>query len=156
MRFLLCLFTMPFLIGGCGTSRVIPAAEMNLEAAQAAAKAKTPAVQEKVWNGVWLELGVEGELVSPGKAKLKGTELVVSIVTTGWSSFDTPKGESRSGWADLRFMLNGEMKNVRIEEEDYGYAHGYRIDVSYAYEKWDEVRSLYDPHVKMTITRESP
>ena len=154
MRSLICLIAVSFFLGGCSSTRVIPAAELNQQAAMKAAQAQAPVAKKKPWTGAWFELGVEGELISPGKGKLKGTELVVSIVTTGWTSFDTPKGESRSGWADLRFMLNGEMKNVRIEEGDYGYAHGYRIDVSYAYELWDENRSLYDPHVKMTIIKE--
>ena len=66
---------------------------MNQQAALKAAQANAPVAQKKVWTGGWFELGVEGELVSPGKAKLKGTDMVISIVTTGWSSFDTPKGK---------------------------------------------------------------
>ena len=138
---------------GCSTGRVISASEM-----QQAAQVKSAPVAPKVetWTGSWVELDAEAELVSPAKAKLRGTDMVISIVTTGWSSFETPKGESRQGWAEMQFILNGEVKRVRIEEDDYGFAHGYKIEVSYAFELWNEERAIYDPHVKYTVRKKSP
>ena len=137
---------------GCSSGRVISAAEMDKASQlQETQVAPTSAVPE--WTGSWADIDVATELVSPLKAKIRGTEIVMSIVTTGWSSFDTPKGESRQGWAELQFIQDGEVKRVRIEEGDYGFAFGYRIDVSYAFELWNEERSLYDPHVKYTVTK---
>lgn len=120
------------------------------DAASAQPVAPAPA---PTWSGSWIELGVEQELVSPNKAMIRGTKLQMAIHTTGWSSFDTPSGESRSGWADLRFIQDGEVKSVRIDEGDFGFAFGYRIDVLYAYELWDDDRAVYDPHVKFIIAR---
>ena len=155
MRLIGLLMTLALLIAGCSSGKVISAAEMD----KATRLQETPVVSSPVvpeWTGSWADLGIETELVSPFKAKIRGTEIVVSIVTTGWSSFETPKGESRQGWAELQFIQDGDVKRVRIEEGDYGFAHGYRIDVSYAFELWNEERSLYDPHVKYTITKQSP
>ena len=141
------------LLTSCASTQVISAQEMTLKNAPPAPVAAPVQVE---WTGIWIELGTEAEIVAPKKGKIQGTEVTVSVSETGWSSFTTPKGESRSGWASLRFMQNGEMKSVRIDEDDYGFAFGYRIDVSYAYELWNERRSVYDPHVKFTLSKQTP
>ena len=153
MRMTGILLIVAFTSAGCTVGKVISADEMAKQQTSRTPLAfDTP--KPAPWNGSWAVPGEEGELISPGKAKIKDTQIVISIITTGWSSFDTPKGESRLGWVDLQCIKDGDVKRVRIEEGDYGFAHGYRIDVSYAYEIWNEERSIYDPHIKYTVQQQ--
>ena len=137
---------------GCGGTKVITAEEMRAADRVAnSAKAAHESPKEE-WEGAWVETGTEVELLSPDMVMIRGTKTQISLVTTGWSTHETPRGESRFGWAEFQLVRGSEAKRVRIEEDSTGYALGFQLDVQYAYEKWNEMRADYDAHAKVIIT----
>ena len=141
---------------GCGGTKVITAEEMRaVDQAVESAKAAQESPQED-WQGDWVETGKQVELFSPDMVMIRGTKTQISLVTTGWSTHETPRGESRFGWAEFQLVRGSEAKRVRIEEDSTGYALGFQLDVQYAYEKWNEARADYDAHAKVVITPPTP
>ena len=141
---------------GCGGTKVITAEEMRAaDQAVESAQAVQESPQED-WQGEWVETGTQVELFSPDMVMIQGTQTQISLVTTGWSTHETPRGESRFGWAEFQLVRGSEAKRVRIEEDSTGYALGFQLDVQYAYEKWNETRADYDAHAKVVITPPAP
>ena len=141
---------------GCGGTKVITAEEMRAvdQAVESAKAAQEPPRED--WQGDWVETGKQVELFSPDMVMIRGTKTQISLVTTGWSTHETPRGESRFGWAEFQLVRGSEAKRVRIEEDSTGYALGFQLDVQYAYEKWNEARADYDAHAKVVITPPAP
>ena len=143
-------------LAGCGGTKVITAEEMQAADRAAQQSQQTQQPREEGWQGAWLDTGSEVEILSPNMLMIRGTKTQISLVTTGWSTHETPRGETRFGWAEFQLVRGSEAKRVRIEEDATGYALGFQLDVTYAYEQWNEKRADYDAHAKLVITPPSP
>lgn len=161
MRWTMAAWVLGALLVACGGSeRVIPKEDMSASQAQereaaereAAARAQT---QEAAWTGPVAKLGAEAHLVGTDAVKVEGTDVVVQLVKTTWTTIETPRGESRRGTARLLLTKGDaeEIKDLQIDEGDTGDALGLRIAVSYAYEVWDDNTSEYLPEAKIVVTR---
>lgn len=161
MRRALVALTLGVLLGACGGGdRVIPKEQMVDKAAQereAAAReeAARQQAQETAWTGPSAKLGEEIHLVGTDAVKLEGTDIVLQLIKTSWTTVETPSGETRRGTARL-LLTKGDaeqIKDVQIDEGKDGAALGLRIDVSYAFEVWDDRSSGYLPEAKVVVSK---
>ncbi|GMV38964.1 MAG: hypothetical protein AMXMBFR64_06800 [Myxococcales bacterium] len=149
------------MLAACGSSeRVVPKEQMVDRAAMEREAAAREAAQRQqaeaaAWKGPTAKLGEEIHLVGTGAVKLEGTDLVLQLVKTSWTTVETPRGKSRKGTARLMLTKGDaeEIKDVQIDEGKDGLALGLRIEVSHAHEAWDDRTSGYLPEAKVVVTR---
>ena len=142
------------ILQACGGTKVIPRETMMAqEAVKTQAQPTSVVAAEPPWEGVTVEMGEEADLVFPTLARTADRALIFQIMRTGWTTFGTPSGESRLGWAELMVSRGDESKSIQIEEDEQSIVFGYTIAVSYAFEKWNDSGANYDPHVRFTVTK---
>lgn len=145
---------------GCGSmERVVPKEDMAAKQAAereaaARAEAERARAEEAAWTGPVAQPGQEVVLVGTDAVKVAGTDVVVQLIKTTWTTVETPKGESRRGTARLLLTKGDavEMKELQVDEGSDGLGLGLRIAVSHAHEVWDDATSEYLPEAKLVVT----